>query len=109
MYKLTKHDLIQRLTDNAYIPADNKNSDYVKYLGWLAAGNTPEPAQTSEEIAAEIANAAKVKAQSRIAEIRQEMTDHLTDIAVGTPAEQGVAKATLGLLRAELALNKAKL
>jgi len=41
---LIRQDAIIRLVDNACIPADNGNRDYREYLEWLAAGNTPEPA-----------------------------------------------------------------
>jgi hypothetical protein len=44
MYKLTKHNSIQRLSDNASIPPDPANRDYAEYLEWVAAGNNPEPA-----------------------------------------------------------------
>lgn len=45
MYRLTQNsDVIIRIEDNAYIPADELNSDYQKYLIWLADGNIPEPA-----------------------------------------------------------------
>jgi hypothetical protein len=48
MYKLINGDfndiLIKRLSDNAFIPTDPNNTDYQKYLEWVAAGNTPEPA-----------------------------------------------------------------
>ena len=50
MYKLTKHNTIIRLADNASILADPANTDYQEYLEWLAAGNTPQPAQTAAEI-----------------------------------------------------------
>jgi len=33
-----------RLADNASIPFDPANSDYIAYLKWVAEGNTPLPA-----------------------------------------------------------------
>jgi hypothetical protein len=43
-YQLTQGDIILRLSDNAFIPPDEANTDYVAYLAWVAAGNMPEPA-----------------------------------------------------------------
>jgi hypothetical protein len=35
---------VKRIADNAFIPFDPANTDYAKYLKWLAEGNTPLPA-----------------------------------------------------------------
>jgi hypothetical protein len=36
--------VIQRISDNSFIPKDPDNTDYQTYLKWLAEGNTPEEA-----------------------------------------------------------------
>ena len=49
MYKLQKDqnlispNIVIRLADNASIPFDPANTDYQKYLEWLAEGNEPLP------------------------------------------------------------------
>jgi hypothetical protein len=51
MYKLIKpifdnqpSTSVQRLSDGAFIPMVQGNTDYQNYLKWVAAGNTPQPA-----------------------------------------------------------------
>ena len=43
-YQKTKYGGVIRKSDNAFIPDDISNVDWVQYQEWLAAGNTPEPA-----------------------------------------------------------------
>jgi len=43
--KITGQSLVvKRLSDNTFIPTNPDNTDYQKYLAWLAEGNTPEEA-----------------------------------------------------------------
>ena len=46
MYKTIKDDnnVIQRISDRAFIPFAPDNTDYQAYLKWLEEGNTPLPA-----------------------------------------------------------------
>jgi hypothetical protein len=39
-----RSDAILRLSDNAFIPFDPANTDYVAYLKWLEEGNEVLPA-----------------------------------------------------------------
>jgi hypothetical protein len=43
-YQLTTGASIIRVSDNAFISADEANTDYQAYLAWVAAGNTADAA-----------------------------------------------------------------
>jgi len=89
-YKLGKFGGVIRLKDMASIPECLDNVDWREYLAWVAAGNTPEPAQTPEEIAAE-----KAAAEAEAARIRAkaaDLVDALPDWAtVAARFDQGTA------------------
>jgi len=44
LYRDSEESCVKRLSDNAFIPFDEANTDYQEYLKWLAEGNEPLPA-----------------------------------------------------------------
>jgi hypothetical protein len=42
---LDMENVIQRISDGAFIPPDPRNKDRKAYEAWLAQGNTPDPAE----------------------------------------------------------------
>lgn len=49
-YKLANDDFVVRVRDVAFIPLVDGNADYAEYKNWLAAGNTPLPADPAPVI-----------------------------------------------------------
>ena len=43
MYAYTSTESIRRMSDGACVPITGTNADYVEYLQWVSAGNTPAP------------------------------------------------------------------
>ena len=62
LYQLTDGDYILRLSDDAFIPPAEGNTDYQAYLAWTAAGNTPLPAPASPAPPAPLTPAEKLAA-----------------------------------------------
>jgi hypothetical protein len=42
-YRLTETTMVVRNADEAWIPDDPENRDWIEYQNWLAEGNTPDP------------------------------------------------------------------
>lgn len=42
------NNMVWRITDNAFIPMDEANTDYQQYLKWVAEGNEPLPADQGD-------------------------------------------------------------
>lgn len=45
MYQIINDTIVKRIADSAFIPFDPANTDYQKYLEWLAEGHQPLPAE----------------------------------------------------------------
>lgn len=54
MYQLTQSSGVIRKSDGALIPAVAGNTDYAAYLAWVAAGNTPDPADEPPVVFADL-------------------------------------------------------
>lgn len=50
IYKTLSGQTIQRLSDKAFIPFDEGNTDYQAYLAWVAEGNTAEEWNPTDDL-----------------------------------------------------------
>lgn len=62
-YKLTNGNTVIRAADGAFIPMVEDNTDYRNYQVWLAAGNTPAPA---DPVPVEVHNVRKLTIIERL-------------------------------------------
>ena len=93
----TKNNYIVRIDDNTHIPNDIKNIDYLAYLEWLNAGNTPLPVdpKTQEELILE-EKVSKIKEEKNEIIKNPETIDNIEKyIAIGIVAVIGIIGSTL--------------
>lgn len=115
MYKLVNHSMgdqvIIRSADNACIPIDPRNKDYVEYQAWLKAGNTPappdllpDPEPTRDERLTTSLDAAKVNLSARLdtasADLAKKLDPAIAEVirAMVETAVAGVVDTIMGAL-----------
>jgi len=86
MYKLTQGTNVLH-SDGVSIPKDERNTDYQRYLAWLAEGNTPEPADP----VAPVVPVSVTMRQARLALLQQELLTQVNDAVASMPGAQGEA------------------
>ena len=50
MYQLSKIGHIRRKSDNAQIPRDERNTDYIQFLKWVEEGGVPDEPDPNEQL-----------------------------------------------------------
>ena len=86
-YKLTNTTAIIRIEDGSCIPADPSNTDYAAYLQWLAAGNSPKPA---DPIAQSVPTVVTMR-QARLALLQAGLLGTVNSAVATMPGAEGDA------------------
>lgn len=93
MYKLTCEGLTVLLPDEGFvIPAYPGNADYCRYREWLAAGNTPEPADP-------LPNPRMAEIKALLAAIDAKKIRPASELAIAVASAGEVSAETIETLR----------
>lgn len=60
-YKLNPHGGVQRLSDGAFIPEDERNADWRAYQQWVADGNSAYAADYEAPVATQTGDVPELK------------------------------------------------
>lgn len=90
-YQLTREGYVIRLSDGAKVPITtsaqhpNTNPDYLAYLAWLEAGNTPEPVPppTADEQRILDQNRYKLRAEAKDGLLAYMAADNMSRVRAG--------------------------
>lgn len=117
MYKLTKNGDVLRLADKVMVPQEEANRDWQEYQAWLVAGNSPEPAETQDEVKASALASINASCERAIVAIQSgypssevlswpkqeaEARSYVADSSAPTPLLDALAEAR-GIDKTELA------
>ncbi|WP_288355208.1 hypothetical protein [uncultured Pseudomonas sp.] len=91
-YRRTSGSYVVRLSDGASIPPDNDTPESLEYQAWLAAGNSPDPAQTYEEAREELAAQFEQAIQSHLNSAAQSLGYDSIATAVSYAEEPAVQR-----------------
>ena len=87
-YKLTKTGAVIRNADGAAIPASPDNSDWQQFQKWLAAGNTPDPADPDPPPSQEQLDVTDAKADADVIEVASMTKADINTLLLGVGDNQ---------------------
>ena len=91
-YKILPEHIL-RINDNAIIPINDGNRDYIEYLEWIKAGNIPMT-KTQFELDEEAVLVKKNNALAKLYEIDQNSIRALRELTLGKVSQETINALT---------------